>query len=392
MLKPSRSYDDKLISHKYYQHFYDLLKQYLPYVKRVFAKLYVPYTTIVRSNIDYSNLNVTTVEDILQNSLFNSQVDRSTEIKSGMVHAPYTLTGIVYTYIEDYPVFLIDSAIAANQLRISDSGVSYEANMTSILLVKFGSDNYTYGVFPGIKTFMDGVIEFYNDDNNPRRYKIVGESKYNAFGSILDTLYQCTTTLLTDEFSPSIYETVYIYNRNFDRILDSNTDQIANQAISYLNNVDIDFKHGLRLFGYKDRILNFDTYVVARLLELDPRVRNFGLYPYFGDSIYDLITSLYPGDYTILANNTRTLNYDIDNLVFNQYYVYQVKNNYKNYGGIYIAFVETILSPSQVQSVGLDSVLDTEQYVVINNNSSITIRYWLKFLRFLYVVQILSRA
>jgi len=390
MLKRLRLSDDKIIAHRYYQNYYELLLSYLPYVKRVFAKLYMPYIQAASSNRDYLNLNLPTVADILENSLYNTIVDNSTEIKTGMVQSPYTLTGVQYLAIDDFPIYLIDTNIAANPLRISDSTVSYDNNSTMMLLRKFPRDDYTFNTFPGIKSFLDCVIEFYDDTSNIRRYKIVAENKYNALGDKIDTLYQCTTTLLTDEFSPSIYTTRYLYNQNVDRILDTDTNQLLENALTIINNVDKDFKTGVRLFGYKNESIVLDAYVLTRLLDLSYNSYNFGSWPYIDQSTIDVLMSMASVEYANLANTIRDLNIDLDSITLSTYYIYPVKQHYRNFVGNRISFVESIIEPDLINLTSLSVLLNVDDHVSGADAITPNMKYWFKFIRSIYITKLLQ--
>lgn len=255
---------EKELAHKYYLDYYDLLVSYLPFVRRIFVKLYIPDTLSATSNVHYLPQNIQTLADIIENKRFNNSVPKSNP-DQGLVHSPYSLTGIRYHVIYDFPMYLIDAGVANNPLRISDTSVAFETSNPVALLFKYERTD----LFPGINTFTDAIIEF-AEEGIGRRYKIVGESKYSAFGNIIDTLYQCNLSLLLDEFNPMIAGE-YVYNRTKNRIVPMSIhidiEQCKSTVETFLTNYRL--QHRYNIPGILDNKWIPDIAIVADVLGIN---------------------------------------------------------------------------------------------------------------------------
>jgi hypothetical protein len=144
------------------------------------------------------------------------------------------------------------------------------------------------------------------------------------------------------------------------------------------------------LFGYKNESIVLDAYVLTRLLDLSYNSYNFSSWPYIDQPTIDVLISTANVKYANLVNTIRNLNTDLDSITLSTYYIYPVKQHYRNFVGNRISFVESIIAPDLIKLTSLSALLDVDNHVSDTNAITPNMKYWFKFIRSIYITKLLQ--
>lgn len=373
------NHKDISLSKNYTREFGRLIHFYLPYTRKYYVNLYIPNiikqtdnnTNQERKN--YYDTSLISLQDILQQN-------NPDNIIQGATYNIYDKaeTGIKYTKIVNFPIWFIDTSVAQTQLNINDIHAGYIQEFMATML-KFPSQHCNNNK-KVIDTFVQAVIEF---DESKRYFTINSETKYSAFGEIIDTLYQCNCSVLKQKFDPDIDKILY-YSDIKHELLTEDLSNIYKTVLNKLNTYYNKHKYDKNyIAGFiSDSVYFIDIIFILNMFNIFDRIHEFKLdFPHFINLLYQANINNYTlpqniNDYiTTMLNNLGSCNTIIlDNNIDITIYVYNYNN--KLLFSLY----------NNLSNANLINTINIANFNLHNTYNTYTPEYWQQFTLLLLIL------